>query len=221
MFGGVLQILFAPFGLSSASVISDGVDGVGLVALPRCNDNGVRIHAPSQVAMRISGLYTSTLPDGQVAQVQWDDGLKTIDYHDGSEPGFCDTILSANLLSIADGNFVDWDLHDLSEANNNIGHNDSEDNLGMSQCTERIYSLFLKNREDSAATMIVGNASTNEWTAFLTAGSTLTLPVDSIFAIIGDQPAGLPVDGADNCNLRIAADGGTLAYGLNYVGASS
>lgn len=210
-----------PFGLSNATEINDGVDGVGLVARPRCNDNGVRIHAPSQVAMRISGLYTSTLPDGQVAQVQWDDGQKTIDYHDGSEPGFCDTILSANLLSIDDGEFVDWDLHDLSEANNDIGHGEGQDNLGMNQCNARVYSLFIKNREDSEAAMIVGNASTNEWTAFLTAGSTLTLPADSIFAIIGDQPAGLPVDGDDNCNLRITADGGELLYGVNLCACSN
>lgn len=221
MFGGVLQLIFAPFGLSNAVVINDGVDGNGLLAVPRCNDNGVKIHAPSKVQMRISGLYTSTLPDGQVAQVEWDDGLKTIDYHDGSEPGFCDTILSANLLTIANGAFVDWDLHDLSEADNNIGHENAEDNLGMNQCTERVYSLFIKNREDSVATMIVGNAPTNEWTAFLTAGSTLTLPADSIFALISDTPSGFPVDGVDNCNLRIAASGGALSYGISWIACSN
>lgn len=221
MISGFIQLVIMPFGLSNAVDLNVGVDGSGLVASQRCGSSGVKVHAPSSVKMRISGLYTSTLPDGQVAQVAWDDGLKAIDYADGSEPGLCDTVISANLLSINDGEYVDWDLHDLSEANNDIGHGLGQDALGLETCTDRVYSLLIKNREDSEAAMTVGNSATNEWTGFLDAGSTLTLPADSIFALISDQPSGMPVDGDDNCNLKIAASGGTLNYGVNFCGCSN
>lgn len=220
MIGGFLQILIAPWGLSPALPINEGLDGVGLVATPRCDSSGVLVHAPSQVSMRISGTYVSVLPDGQVAQVLWDDGLRTYNYQSGSQAGLCDTVLSANLLTLSDGATVEWDLHDLSEADNDIGHGDGQDNLGLEQCTSRVYALFVKNREDSESTMVVGNATTNEWTAVLDAGSTLTLPADSIFAITSELPTGMLVDGTADCNLMIESSGGDLRYGLNWIGCS-
>ena len=136
----------------------DGVDGDGLVASPRCSGDGVKVHAPSQAQIRISGTYASILPDAQVAQVRWDDGLVQIDYHDGSAPGFCDTIFSANALTLADEEYVDWNLYDLSSASNDVGHGDTQDALGLQPCTARIYTMFLKNKAESTGDLLVGSS---------------------------------------------------------------
>lgn len=186
----------------------------------RCVPNGVIVNAPTQINMRISGAYQSILPDGQVASTNYDDGGTQIDWESGSEAGFCDTILSANILSIDDGEFIDWDLHAMSEPGNDIGHGLGQDALGLETCTARIYALFLKNRADSESTMIVGDSSTNEWDALLTAGSTLTLPADSFFCLISEEPEGLDV-ASDNCNLKIESDGGDLKFGISYCGTSN
>lgn len=186
----------------------------------RCGSNGAVVHAPTQVMARISGTYQSVLPDGQVASVNWDDGGFQIDYPSGSGPGLCDTILSANQLSLGAGLSVDWDLHGLSEPGNDIGHGLGQDALGLETCVARVYSLFIKNREDSTSTMTVGASPSNEWNALLTAGSKLTLPADSFFCLINDEPNGLDVS-SSNRNLRIKSNGGTLKYGMSYAGTSS
>ena len=224
MIGGFIAVYYSPRGLGRPLQRNDGTNGSGIIGTgsPRCGDNGVTIHAPTQVSIRISGLYQSILPDGQVASVTWDDGSMTKDYSDGSEVGLCDTILSANLLSLVDGGVINWDLHALSETDNDIGHGDAQDNLGMGQCTSRIYSLFIKNRADSEADMIIGGAATNEWTPLLDSGAKISMPPDSIFALIGENQSGILVS-ESNCNLKIEADGiggGDLLYGLNWNGCS-
>lgn len=219
---GFLATYHAAFGLSGSIVIDEGTNGDGIIGTgaSRCGSNGVVVHAPTQISMRISGSYQSILPDGQVASVNWDEGGFQIDYPSGSEPGLCDTILSANNLTIEDGDSVDWDLHGLSEPDNDIGHGLGQDALGLETCTSRIYALFLKNRADSESTMIVGDSSSNQWDSLLTAGSTLTLPADSFFCLISEEPNGLDV-ASDNCNLKIESDGGTLSLGLNYCACSN
>lgn len=186
----------------------------------RCGDGRAIIHAPTQISARISGLYQSILPDNQVATVAWDDGTQEIEYRDGQNPGECDTIISANLLSLADTLSVNWDMHDLSESGNDIGHGLAQDALGMEQCTSRVYTWFFKNRSDSTSNAVIGNSASNEWTGLLTAGSTFTLPPDSFVGIIGGQPAGMSVS-STNCNLKVLSSGGDLNYGLNWCGCSN
>ena len=219
---GFLATYHAAFGLSGSIVIDEGTNGLGIIGTgaARCGSNGVVVHAPTQISMRISGTYQSILPDGQVASVNWDDGGFQIDWPSGSEAGLCDTIISANSLSIDDGDSVDWDLHAMSEPDNDIGHGLGQDALGLEQCIARIYALFLKNRADSESTMIVGDSSTNEWDALLTSGSTLTLPADSFFCLISEEPNGLDVV-SDNCNLKIESDGGDLNYSINLCATSN
>ena len=219
---GFLATYHAAFGLSGSIVLNEGTNGVGIIGTgaARCSANGVVVHAPTQISMRISGIYQSILPDGQVASVNWDEGGFQIDWPAGSEPGLCDTILSANLLSLDDTESVDWDLHGMSETGNDIGHGLGQDALGLEVCLARVYTLFLKNRADSESTMIVGGSLTNEWDSLLTAGSTLTLPADSFFCLISEEPNGLDV-ASDNRNLKIESDGGTLLYGINHCGTSN
>ncbi len=224
MIGGFLAAYYVPRGLGLPLVRETGTNEGGIIGTgrPRCDDNGVVIYAPTQVNVRISGLYQSVLPDAQVSTVEWDDGTMTKDYFTGAGPGLCDTILSANLLEMGDTEYVDWDLHDLSEDNNDIGHGEGQDQLGMNHCTSRIYSLFIKNRSDSEANMVVGASATNEWTSLFDTGATITLPPDSIFAVIGEHQAGMAVT-STNCNLRVEANGiagGSLLYGLNWCGSS-
>ena len=173
--------------------------------------------------MRVQGRYQSVLPDGQVAFVDWDDGFQTIDWLDGSFAGYCDTILSANLLGITWNpsvpSKVDWDLHDLSEPDNDVGHGDAEDNLGTGQCSVRVYNLLIKNHQASEGDMLIGNASSNKWTGFFNTGATLTLPPDTAFALIAESQSGMPIT-ETNALLKIEAIGGTLSYGLNFNGCS-
>ena len=219
MLGSLFHFLQTGLGTSADLNIEEGST--------RCSANGVIIHAPTQVNLRISGTYISVLPDAQVARVDWDSGLKQIDYADGAEAGFADTILSANTLAITTGNYVDWNLFDLSSANNEIGHGIDVDtglgkgNLGDLHCTSRVYSKFIKNKDTSAGDMVVGDAATKEWTPLLSAGSKFTLPPDSIFVMATDNLSGLAVAESTSCNLRIAASGGDLDYALNWVGQSN
>ena len=172
--------------------------------------------------MRIIGTYSSVLPDGQIAEAKWDDGQKKIDYQDGSVAGSCDTVLSANNLSLISGTSVNWDLYDLSESGNDIGHGIGQDNLGLTQCNARIYNLFLKNwgeAKASAGSLVVGAAASGEWPGFLEAGSTVTLLTDTEMALICEGPSGMPVDSSEP-NLKIAATGGAVVFGLNYISCS-
>ena len=221
MFGGYLIAGIAPFGLSNYVPVVVSVDGVGAVANPRCSEDGVKVHAPSQAQIRISGTYASILPDAQVAQVRWDDGLVQIDYADGSSPGFCDTIFSANSLTLDDEEYVDWNLYDLSSASNDVGHGDTQDALGLQPCTARVYTMFLKNKAESTGDLLVGDADAPTWNSLLVGSSKLTLPPDSIFVISGDQPAGLAVDPADNSDLRLRAPDGAAQYSFHWTGAST
>lgn len=219
---GSMHLIYVPFGLSPGRTVITGTNDTGIIGTgsARCSENGVVIHAPTRLEVRITGTYQSILPDGQVAQVVWDDGFQTIDWPDGSYPGACDTILSANVLSMSEGEHIDWDLHDLSEVDNNVGHLDGEDNLGMNTCTRRVYNLLVKNTEDSEGDMIVGDSGGDEWTGFFASGAKIELPPDSVFALIGETPSGLSV-AEDNALLKIEADGGALSYGLNWNGSSN
>jgi hypothetical protein len=218
MIGGPLLLLIAPWGISRwRDAVNGNPIGTGTA---RCGTNGSVIHSPCKIAMRVSGRYKSTLPDGQEATIEWDDGSETFQFPDGSAPGFCDTSLSANKLSISSGDHVDWDLHAIGNTDNDIGHGDGQDALGLVQCNQRLYALFLKNRSDSNATLVAGNASSNEWTALLEAGSTISLPPDSVFAVVSETEEGIPIEDGDSQNLKIAATGGTLSYGLNYASCS-
>lgn len=189
-----------------------------VIPLPR-SCAGLIIHAPTAIESRLKGTYESTLPDGQKEIVAWDDGLKKTQYYDGTFPGRCDTVLSANLLLLTTGLHVDWDLHDLSEAGNDIGHLQGQDNLGMPQCSARIYSLLVRNTPGSVGSLVLGNASSDRWSGFFLAGATMTLPPSSVFAMICENTQGMPV-GAGNSNLKVLASGGAATYGLNWNGCS-
>jgi hypothetical protein len=209
------------------SGLSNSADYNANAGSPRCSVDGVKIHAPSQVNLRVSGTYISVLPDTQVAQVVWDSGLKTIEYADGSVPGFADTVLSANTLSLSSGSSVDWNLHDLSGTNNVIGHGVDatsgygKGNLGDLHCTSRIYAMFIKNKDTSVGNLKIGNAASNKWTSILSGSSTVTLPADSVFVIASEDPSGFAVTGGSSCNLRAKAESGGVNYSLNWVGQST
>ena len=172
--------------------------------------------------MRIMGTYSSVLPDGQVAEAKWDDGQKKIDYQDGSIAGRCDTALSANKQTLISGTSLNWDLYDLSETGNDIGHGIGQDNLGLNQCNARIYNLLVKNwgaTQASVGNLVIGAASSGEWDGFLEAGSTITLLTDTEMALVCERPTGMPVD-VSTANLKFAASGGAVVYGLNYNSCS-
>lgn len=213
MFGGPLFLLYVPWGISPPQEFGGGST--------RCGPSGVEVHSPCKIAMRVSGVYKSILPDNQIATVTWSDDQAVLQFQDGSGPGLCDTAICANSLTMADTEYVDWDLEGLSEADNDIGHGDTQDALGLTICNDRIYALFLKNKDNSTGDMVVGNAATYEWTDVIKTGTTLTLPPKSVFALVCETQAGIPVTEASSCNLRIAASGGTVNYGLSFNGSSS
>lgn len=191
-------------------------------AVDRRTCAGVIVHAPTRCDMRIMGSYTSVLPDGQTAEAKWDDGQKKIDYQDGSIAGRCDTALSANKLQLANAASVNWDLYDLSEAGNDIGHGLAQDNLGLVQCNQRLYNLLLKNwgdAEGSVGTLTVGAAASNEWSGFLEPSGTIKLLTDTEVALIAESPNGMEVSDTD-AFLKVAASGGAVVYGLNYNSCS-
>lgn len=216
MFGGSLMLLFAPGGLS----FSDD-----RLPSPRrtCAGSLIVVKAATRLSMRVQGTYVSILPDLQQAKVEWDDGQKDIDYGPGSVPGQCDTILSANKQQIASGLSVNWDLHALGEAGNDIGHGLGQDNLGLEQCNARLYSLLLKNwgsAQGSTGTLTVGGASVDEWTTILNSGATVTLPPDSFSVLVGESQNGF-ASPEGNSLLKLAAGGGPVVFGINYAACSN
>lgn len=189
---------------------------------PRTGSGGVVVHAPTLVTLMTRGEYASVLPDGQRAVVKWSDGEKKYDYPDGAGAGRCDSIVSTNKLIVGSGTVIDWDIHGMSEPGNNLGHGDAEDNLGIPQHVERLYTLLLKNwsnADGSFGTLRVGASTSNEWTTFLEAGSYLQLPPDSVAFLVGLAAPGLAV-ASDNRNLKLSATGGDVVAGLNYAGSS-
>lgn len=180
---------------------------------------GLIIHAPTTLDSRVRGTYESLLPDGQKEVLEWDDGQKKTQYYDGTFPGKCDTVVSANKLLMASGAHVDWDLHDMSEPGNDIGHGRlpgdlGQDNLGQPTCSARIYSLLLRNTPNSVGDLVVGGAASDRWSGFLVAGATLRLPPNSIFVLACEGNEGMAV-GSGNSNLKMDAVGGDIEYGLN------
>lgn len=201
---------------------SGGIQSFAGIGIPRTNSGGVIVHAPSSVTFVSRGSYVSVLPDGQKSVVDWSDGEKKYDYPDGTGAGLCDSVVSANKINLGEGEHIDWDLHDMSEPNNDLGHGDAEDNLGLPQYVSRVYALLVKNwtdQEFSSGVLLVGASPTNEWGAFLDPDSFFKLPPDSVLSIVGKGPAGLPV-ASDDCNLRFEAQGGDVVFGLNYIGNS-
>lgn len=216
MFGGSLLLLFAPGGVSFST---------DSLPTPRRNCAGavVVVKAPTRLTMKVSGQYISVLPDGQQAIVKWSDGERDIDYPPGSYPGQCDTVLSANKQQLSSGASVDWDLHDLSESGNDIGHGPGEDNLGLEQCNTRLYSLLLRNwgaAEGSTGTLTVGGAALDEWTALLEAGAKFTLPPESLSAIVCESQNGFAVS-EGNSLLKLESSGGPVVFGINYNSCSN
>lgn len=181
---------------------------------------GIMVHAPCVLDSRVRGVYESLLPDGQKEILAWDDGQKKTHYYDGTFPGKCDTILSANTLIVTAENSIDWDFHDLSEPGNNIGHGLGQDNLGLEQCNSRIYTVLLKNWATSQGNLVIGNSASSRWGGFLEGGSFLKLPPNSIFGLVCENPGeGIPV-GPGNSNLRLNALGGSVTFGINYNACS-
>lgn len=181
---------------------------------------GLIVHSPCTLDSRIKGTYQSTLPDGQKEILEWDDGQKKTQYYDGTVAGKCDTILSANNILVSSGSYIDWDFHDLSEADNDIGHGLAQDNLGLEQCNSRIYSILIKNLEISSGHLQIGNAAVDRWNGFLESGSILKLPPNSFFVLACENaPVGIAV-GAGNSNLKLNAIDGDVRLAINYNACS-
>lgn len=201
-------------GASSAGVFARGVGRCGFKYI---------MHAPSSLTFALRGLYQSVPQDGQAAKINWTMPLVNLDFPDGTGPGRCDTILSSNALTLENAEEVKWDLYDMSEPGNDIGHGVESDNLGMPQCNARIYSLIVRNwssLEGSTGALELGNAGANEWNSVLGSGCIVSLPADSMFAIIGGPEDGLDV-ASDNCLLKAKASSGAVVWGLNYIACSA
>lgn len=80
-----------------------------------------------------------------------------------------------------------------------------------------VRALAVVNQSSGAAQLIVGGATSDEWSApFGADGDTLVLPPDAVL-LLAAPAAGWPVDTA-NRNLRLAASGGPAVYSIAVLG---
>jgi len=80
-----------------------------------------------------------------------------------------------------------------------------------------VRAMLIVNQSSGAAQLIVGAASSDEWSGpFGADGDTIVLPPDGA-VLLAAPGAGWPVDGSHR-NLRLAASGGAAVYSIAVVG---
>lgn len=80
-----------------------------------------------------------------------------------------------------------------------------------------VKNLLIINSGASSGTLLVGGATSNEWSApFGASGNKIAVPPDSPL-LLGNRIAGWPVNSTSRC-LQIAAVGGDATYSIAVVG---
>lgn len=135
-----------------------------------------------------------------------------VTYKDSNGDYIFDRLFSAIDQTITNATSLDVDLYDLGTLD--IGNGPGRDSVGLAHANSKIISMTIGNTSASLGTLTVDTSVANGWTAWMTSGTTVLLPGDSISGI---WQAGLTVTDATNHLLRLSASVDDVIFDLQFT----